>query len=103
MITHVELPAAHMNYSAGEMNRRLEKYDEAKKYAEMYPDNNGLSKDRVLLDCLQGEEKTKHYQKMLSNMLSEILNHISNYNFAIFIICSLRASKSTDASENSFI
>ena len=57
------------------------RYDEAKKYAEMYPDNNGLSKDRVLLDCLQGEEKTKHYQKMLSNMLSEILNHISNYNF----------------------
>ncbi|MBQ8566776.1 MAG: helix-turn-helix transcriptional regulator [Clostridia bacterium] len=56
------------------------KYDEAKKYAEMYPNSNGVSKERVLLDCLRGEEKIKHYQKMLANMLSEILNHIGDGN-----------------------
>ena len=55
------------------------RHDEAKKYAEMYPYDNGVSKDRILLDCLQGQEKTKHYQKMLARMLSEILNHIGNY------------------------
>ena len=38
------------------------RHEEAKKYAEMYPSNYGISKDRVLLDCLQGQEKTKHYQ-----------------------------------------
>ena len=54
------------------------RHDEAKKYAEMYPDNNGVSKEHVLLDCLQGEEKTKHYQRMLANMLSKILDHIGD-------------------------
>ena len=54
--------------------------EDAKKYAEMYPDSNGVSKERVLLDCLQGEEKSKLYQKMLANMLSEILDHIGNDN-----------------------
>ncbi|MBQ8388657.1 MAG: helix-turn-helix transcriptional regulator [Clostridia bacterium] len=52
------------------------RHDEAKKYAELYPENLSVSKDRVLLDCLQGNEKIKYYQKMLANMLSEILNHI---------------------------
>jgi len=56
------------------------RHSEAKKYAEMYPDSRGVSKERVLLDCLQGQEKIKHYQKMLANMLSEILNHIGNDN-----------------------
>ena len=54
------------------------RYDEAKKYVEMYPDSRGVSKDQLLLGCLQGREKIKHYQKMLANMLSEILNHIGN-------------------------
>ena len=58
------------------------RHDDAKRYAEMYPDSRGVSKDRVLLDCLQGQEKTKHYQKMLANMLSEILDHIGNDDMA---------------------
>ena len=57
------------------------RYEEAKKYAELYPENLSVSKDRVLLDCLQGQEKTKHYQKMLNGMLTEILNHIGNNDF----------------------
>ena len=56
------------------------RHDEAKKYAEMYPDNNGVSKESVLLDCLRGEEKAKHYQNMLANMLSKILDHIGDDN-----------------------
>ena len=39
---------------------------------------NGVSKDEILLDCLQGEEKIVHHQKMLSRMLSDILNHIDS-------------------------
>lgn len=55
------------------------RYDEAKKYAELYPENLSVSKDRVLLDCLQGREKIIHCQKMLDGMLTDILNHIGNY------------------------
>ncbi|MBR6742045.1 MAG: helix-turn-helix transcriptional regulator [Clostridia bacterium] len=57
------------------------RYDEAKKYAEMYPNNNAVSKERILLWCLQGEERIKHYQWMLAKMLSEILDHIGIGNF----------------------
>lgn len=56
------------------------RHDEAKQYAELYPENNYLSKDRVLLDCLQGQEKIKHHQHMLARMLSDILDHIGNDN-----------------------
>jgi len=56
------------------------RYDEAKKYAELYPENLSVSKDRVLLDCLQGDEKILHHQRMLSRMLSDILTHIGNDN-----------------------
>ena len=56
------------------------RYDEAKKYAELYPENLSVSKDRVLLDCLQGNEKIVHHQKMLANMLIDILNHMDYYN-----------------------
>ncbi len=56
--------------------------EEAKKYAELYPENLSVSKDRVLLDCLQGEEKIKHSQKMLDGMLTDILNHIGNRDMA---------------------
>ena len=55
------------------------RYDEAKKYAELYPENLSVSKDRVMLDCLQGKEKIVHHQKMLDSMLTDILNHIGNY------------------------
>ncbi len=53
--------------------------EEAKKYAELYPENLSVSKDQVLLDCLQGREKIIHSQKMLDSMLTDILNHIGNY------------------------
>ena len=54
------------------------RYDEAKKYALLYPDHYTVNKDDVLLNCLQGEEKTEFYQKMLDGMLTDILNFIGN-------------------------
>lgn len=55
------------------------RHDEAKSYALLYPENFSVSKDNVLLNCLQGKEKKIHHQKMLDNMLTDILNHIGNY------------------------
>ena len=55
------------------------RHDEAKKYAELYPENMSVSKDSILLDCLQGREKTIHFQKMLDCMLTDMLNHIGYY------------------------
>lgn len=54
------------------------RYEEARKYAELYPDNHSVSRDDLLLDCLQGEEKAQHAQRMLDRMLTDILNHIGN-------------------------
>lgn len=50
--------------------------DEAKAYAELYPENYSVSKDNVLLNCLCGEEKELHYQKMLDTALLDLLNLI---------------------------
>lgn len=50
--------------------------DEAKAYAELYPEDNSVSKDMILLDCLCGEEKELHYQKMLDRALLNLLNLI---------------------------
>ncbi len=55
------------------------RHDEAKKYAELYPENLSVSKDMVLLDCLQGREKIIHSQNMLDGMLTHILSHVGNY------------------------
>ena len=51
--------------------------DEAKKYAELYPDDLPFSKDHVLADCLTGEEKIVHEQKMLLNTMHTLLNQLN--------------------------
>lgn len=48
--------------------------DEARKYAELYPENYSVSRDSVLHDCLTGEERTIHYQWMLYNAMHELLS-----------------------------
>ncbi len=55
------------------------RYEEAKKYAELYPDHYSVSRDDLLLECLQGEEKARHAQNMLDRMLTDILNQIGNH------------------------
>jgi len=56
----------------------LRRYDEAKKYAEMYPDIIGLDKDTVLGWALIGEEKLKHSQKVLMGHLDGMLSILVN-------------------------
>lgn len=50
--------------------------DEAKAYAELYPESDSVRKDDVMLNCLCGEEKEIHYQKMLDKRLLDLLNLI---------------------------
>lgn len=52
--------------------------DEAQKYASLYPENYSVSKDEVLLQCLEGEKRIVHYQKMLDRAMLELLNLVGN-------------------------
>lgn len=52
--------------------------DEAKEYANLYPENYSVSKDDVLLSCLCGTERTIHSQRMLDNAMLDLLNLIGN-------------------------
>ena len=52
------------------------RYDEAKKYIELYPDDEYSSKDELMDYCLVGEEKIIHHQKMLDKLIFKILNNL---------------------------
>lgn len=54
------------------------RYDEAKKFAEMYPDDPESSRDDVLLLCLRGEELEKQRKKIIRKSLIKLCNAISN-------------------------
>ena len=54
------------------------RFDEAKEYAKLYPDNYSVDKDDVLLSCLCGTEKTVHSQRMLDKAMLDLLNLIGN-------------------------
>lgn len=58
--------------------RYTNRYDEAKKYAEMYPDDPESSRDDVLLLCLRGEELEKHCKKIIRKSLMKLCNAISD-------------------------
>jgi len=51
--------------------------DEAKQYAELYPDDLPYTKDDLLADCLTGEEKIVHKQKMLLHTMHTLLNQLN--------------------------
>ncbi len=53
------------------------RHEEAKKYAEMYPDDPPYRKDAVIADSLTGEEREKHEQKMLQQTLGTLLNGLN--------------------------
>jgi len=53
--------------------------EEALKYAELYPEDNSLRKDEILLYCLSGDERTHHIQKMLMNSLYTLLSRLENF------------------------
>jgi len=54
------------------------RHDEARKYAECYPESYSFSREEILLNCLQGEEKVILSQKILGNKLTDLLNQIVN-------------------------
>ena len=68
------------------------RYDEAKKYLELYPNNEYSSKDELMDYCLVGEEKIIHHQKMLDKFIFKILNNLGTSSIesieAFFIIFS---------------
>ena len=56
----------------------LRRNDEAKKYAELYPNNLVLDKDTVMEWALTGEEKVRHSQKILKQHLDGMLYILVN-------------------------
>ncbi|MGN1346138.1 MAG: helix-turn-helix domain-containing protein [Eubacteriales bacterium] len=54
-----------------------ERLDEAKHYAELYPDDLPYTKDDVMADCLTGDEKIVHEQKMRLNAMHTLLNELN--------------------------
>ena len=50
--------------------------EEAVTYAQLYPDDSPVSKADILLTCLQGTERTIHYQKTLDSAMLRLLNLI---------------------------
>ncbi len=56
----------------------LQRNDEAKKYAEMYPQAPVLDKDTVLGWALTGEEKNKHLQKVMMGYFDRMIRILCN-------------------------
>lgn len=52
--------------------------DEAETYANLYPENYSISKDDLLLQCLEGEKRIVHYQKMLDRALLKLLKLVGD-------------------------
>ena len=52
--------------------------EEARKYAELYPDENSLRKDEIILYCLSGDERRQHSQKMLMNSLYTLISRLDD-------------------------
>ncbi len=55
----------------------MNRYDEAKKYAEMYPDDPESTRDDVLMLCLQGEELEFLYKKRIKKALIKLHSALS--------------------------
>jgi hypothetical protein len=53
--------------------------EEALKYAELYPEDDSLGKNRILLYCLSGDEQKLHIQKMLRYGLYTLTDRLDNY------------------------
>ena len=50
--------------------------NEALEYAKQYPENYSVSRDDIMLSCLQGDERKIYSQKMLDGLLTDIVNKI---------------------------
>lgn len=54
----------------------LGRYDEGKKYAELYPEFVGSTKDEVMWWCLTGDERVKQRHKVLSSKFEDIIGEM---------------------------
>jgi len=50
--------------------------DEARKYADLYPEHKYPNKDEILLHCLSGDEKKKHLQQLLMDNLFGLISRL---------------------------
>lgn len=48
--------------------------EEARTYAELYPETEITSKAQIMLHCLSGDERKKHWQDMVKNRLIGVLD-----------------------------
>jgi len=48
--------------------------EEARTYADLYPEKDATSKDQLLLHCLSGDERKKHWQQMNMDRLVSLLD-----------------------------
>lgn len=56
-------------------------YDEAKKYAQMYPEEPESCRDDVLLQCLQGKEQEIQCKKIIRKSLLKLCNAFSELRY----------------------
>ena len=79
-------------------NKSLNRIDEAKKYALMYPEAPETSRESLLAVCLKGEELADHRQKILRKGLGDLCNAL--FEMWVYDNCDKRyASKALDAEE----
>ncbi len=63
--------------------KNMEQYDEALKYAEMFPTQKNITRDKAIEMCLQGEKLIAHRQKLSKLALLDLCHSLSNiYYFA---------------------
>ena len=72
--TELRNHAIHSLVSAYKYTNR---YDEAKKYAEMYPEDPESTRDDILMLCLQGEELEFLYKKRIKKALIKLHSALS--------------------------
>ncbi len=79
-------------------NKSLNRIDEAKKYALMYPKTPETSRESLLAVCLKGDELTAYRQKMLKKGLGALCNAL--FEMWVYDNCDKRyANKALEAEE----
>ncbi len=61
--------------------KSIRRYDEAKKYAMMYPDEPESCRDDVLAQCLQGKEQELQCKKIIRKCLLKLCNALSQLRY----------------------
>ncbi len=56
-----------------------DRLDEARKYAELYPEHSSTNRDNALELCLEGDELLEHRQKMIIDALGELNWALRNF------------------------